>query len=412
MAYSAARSSLVKLDATPSFAFNNLTATPHALAFAHRDAVYALPAAAVNTGKAALEKVTLREPGSAVTQAAWVTLSHGRPLLVVTSREAVAFYPSALKTAVAESPCFHRALGDVEGANADGRKAEVHYFRGIAAVPGADTVLVGTSWGDVLAFGVGRPQAVGGPTPVTLRGVLQGAHTAPITAIAADDKYIVTADDTGVVAQWAAPELSGAAVGSAASWTPALLARHDGPAIDAGGSRAGAGAAGSPCTCVGIAMSAAVIAGYADGHVRVYRAGVSAAAPAGGAGGWGLAQAKAALAAGRFLEVQAAAHARAVTALAVHPQLPTFATVGEDGVTCVWSLPELPAAAMAAAAGDAGKGVGRLLLDLATRVPTCVHTGVAFVAPAGSGGPGGATGAHLAVASYDCAMLRVYLASG
>ena len=58
-----------------------------------------------------------------------------------------------------------------------------------------------------------------------------------------------------------------------------------------------------------------VIGGFACGHIRVFRIGVKAAI------------------------VEISAHARCVTALAIHPSLPLFASVGEDTVLNVFNVP-------------------------------------------------------------------------
>ncbi len=139
-----------------------------------------------------------------------------------------------------------------------------------------------------------------------------------------------------------------------------------------------------PATSVAIILGGAVAAGFADGHVRVFRVGAGAAA---------------------FCEVEAAAHARAVTALATHPSLPTFASVSEDGTACVWSLPAVAAAAVAGGGTPAAGGsVGRIILDMAARQEAnCVPTGAAFVTHEGG------RGVHLAVTSYDAMHLRVFL---
>ncbi len=70
MAYAADRRSTVKLDASPSMLFNNLTTSTSMCAFAHKDAVYLLDLRAVDSrAPATLEKLPLKDPLSGVTQA-------------------------------------------------------------------------------------------------------------------------------------------------------------------------------------------------------------------------------------------------------------------------------------------------------------------------------------------------------
>jgi hypothetical protein len=176
---------------------------------------------------------------------------------------------------------------------------------------------------------------------------------------------IVTGDDVGVVAQWAVPS-----AGSASA--PALIARHD-----KGG--------GAPVTSVGIVLGAALVAAYADGFIRVFAAGGS-------------------------LAVEVVAHARAVGALATQAAVPTFASVGDDGVVNVWTLPELAARRGGGGSGSSGSagggsaggtGVGPLVLTMSSKA-AAIHCGAAFFAPAA------APAAVLAVAAYDTRALLVF----
>jgi hypothetical protein len=172
-----------------------------------------------------------------------------------------------------------------------------------------------------------------------------------------------------------------------------------------------------------------LFAGYASGHVRVFRAGTDPTS--------------------RVLEAEIAAHARCVTAVAAHPLSPTFVSVGEDCVVNVWSLPPeaggpavggasgaaagggggsssastaavtvvagggtatgagaalVPPAASGAGGGRGGGAAAKVLLDMSSSVPHALLTGAAFVAH-----PDGAdAGVHIVTAAYDWLSLRVF----
>ena len=193
------------------------------------------------------------------------------------------------------------------------------------------------------------------------------------------DRYVVSGDDSGVVCQWT----FGGSV-SAPSKPLALIAKHD-----KGG--------GVPCTSLGIVQSTAAAAGFADGHIRIYHLGSWEDGKGAGVGSPASASVE-----GRFLEVEAMAHVGACTALAVHPKLPAFATAGQDGVVCVWSLPELAGVKVAAIPT---KSVGRLVLDLCSRLSkAAMFTGLGF-APA----PGSGNVFHLLLAAYDSLIMHVLL---
>jgi WD40 repeat protein len=164
----------------------------------------------------------------------------------------------------------------------------------------------------------------------------------------------------------------------------ALLAKHD-----KGG--------GVPCTALGIVHGVAAPAGFADGHIRIFHLGDCEDGGEGKDGGVSKASAH-----GRFMEVEAMAHVGACSALAVHPRLPVFATAGQDGVVCIWSLPEI---AGLKHSGTPSKSVGRLVLDLCSRVSkTALLTGLGFAPAPGSGGV-----YHLLLAAYDSLSMVVQL---
>lgn len=181
----------VALTVTPSFAFGNLTACAHSVAFAHKDAVYALGSSALDgRGAASLKRVALKDEGGAsVTSCAWVQLSRsGRASLAVASRDAVTvFAPNGAYSSFA--PHAHCALADVPALA--GRPPGVHFLRGLAVLPEHGLLLVGTSWGDVVVLRVGGGGGgAGAPAALTQAAVLSGAHSAAISAIAADDRCV------------------------------------------------------------------------------------------------------------------------------------------------------------------------------------------------------------------------------
>jgi hypothetical protein len=77
-----------------------------------------------------------------------------------------------------------------------------------------------------------------------------------------------------------------------------------------------------------------------------------------------------------------------------------FASVSEDSVLNVWSMPEL-----SQSTGGGGGGRGKVVLDMTARLTDLTLTGVQFVSPAGSR----SAVPHIAVASYDVHQLRVFL---
>lgn len=233
-------------------------------------------------------------------------------------------------------------------------------------------------------------------------------------------RFILSGDDMGVVCQWGVAPLSGEGGGSSSSSSkqppPPLLAKYSSSSsapiplstATSSSSSSSSKSGGVPCTSIGIVAGVAGVAGYADGRVRVYMLG------SGGAAEGSTTTATASATTGRFLEGEAGGHSGAVTGLALHPRLPAFATCGQDGVVCVWSLPELAGVKAGMGGGGGGgasgaggpKSTGKLVLDFCHRVSkTAVLTGVGF-APA----PGNSSNAyHLLATSYDTLTLTVFL---
>jgi hypothetical protein len=197
MAYSASRTMLLRIDKSPSYLWNNLASSGESLAWARNETVIVLRGAAwdarSDSSSATLECLTVSKNGAHVTSLAWVTLTRGTHLLTATSHEEFVVFSPTGHSIIMSIPIKSLSTDILR----DRLPAE-HFFRGIAMVRGGasggglDVVLVGTSWGDVLAW---RLNSVGTATTTTATAadmqvacILKGAHTAPIVAITADEK--------------------------------------------------------------------------------------------------------------------------------------------------------------------------------------------------------------------------------
>jgi WD40 repeat protein len=282
--------------------------------------------------------------------------------------------------------------------------------------------VVGTSWGDILVAKyseeTGREMTVStalaagslrndSPKDDAAAGTGSGSgskgHLAAVNCMGFESASgtLFSGDDTGTVIQWQLPDMH-----------PRSLFEGK----------------GYPCTAVACSPRAGGIAicGFACGHVRIFGASMACTHPA---------LPSHSLPGPQHMPVhmpalvEVAAHARPVTALALHPGLATFATVGEDSVLNVWSLglaavatPPAPhqlpdsaggGAAAEAKADDAADGclapISKLLLDSSLFLGDCIPTGVQFVRRTGGLVRGGGrpdqapaqAAPHLAVASYD-----------
>ncbi len=187
MAYAESRTFTLKVDASPSFFFNNLAASPDARAWAHHGEVAVVRPAAwearSDADGAADERLVASRGGAAVTSLAWVAEpgrgGAGAALLAATTREEFVLFARG-----GGAPALSVALKALPAALLGGRAPASHFFRGVAGARAAGLVLVGTSWGDILTWRVGA--AVGGGAQVA--DVMKGAHAAAIVAIAADDE--------------------------------------------------------------------------------------------------------------------------------------------------------------------------------------------------------------------------------
>jgi WD40 repeat protein len=379
-------------------------------ALVHKDDVHVYDTLIID-GKTSIpsQKLALKDVAP-VTQIAWLSLANQKGILAVTTQAGFSLWASDLRCIVSFK------LESYTGIPPDA--VAHHFMRGITAVPALNTVLLGCSNGQVLrvtlaassetpasstaaaASSAGTVIADNGKEVVTMLAPLWD-HSASIASLAADDRYIISGDDVGIVTQWD-------------SNTGAVLVRHnDNSGRAESGLRIPPGAA---VTCLAMQDDVAV-AGYADGLIRVFRLG--------GAASNGK----------RYCETEVSAHSRPITALSMQPSKPTFATVGLDSLVCVWTLPHMrkestPASAAAAASpsrpssranstdskhstaadGDvgaslvSGTGAPAILLDFSHSLADCLCTGVQWI------GTSAKTGTlHVAVASYDNHVIRVFL---
>ena len=220
--YSPTRFSALKLDATPSFQFSNLTSNADVIAYSHGQTVHVLPTSALaDVGKrsatfklqlgAAAASGSCAVPGAAaaaataaaaaaasgqpapqpefvvsgdsVTQVAAVSLEAGRLLVATTPTSFHVFSCSDFGSAQATAPrpLFTRHLVDCGAAVLGQRSAGSHFFRGIGGCHQHNCLLVGTSFGDILAWRVEG-------TVLTLVQTLTGGHSSAITSIHSDER--------------------------------------------------------------------------------------------------------------------------------------------------------------------------------------------------------------------------------
>lgn len=194
-----------KLDTTPSMLWGNLSACPRTgvLAFAHVNAAVvcgstleAATSSSDGTGRTwrlpppPSVGAALRAP-SPVVQAAWVDFAAVGPLLAVCTHADVSLYAGVTAPGWRPRPaawvCTLAALPEKDAPPGGAATLEAHFFRGVASLPARNVLLVGTSWGDVLAWHV---EGDGASIRMRPCGALRGAHQAPITSIAADNECV------------------------------------------------------------------------------------------------------------------------------------------------------------------------------------------------------------------------------
>lgn len=382
---------VISCSTTPSLLFNNLCALRSKCAFIHKDEVFMLAAKGLDlvrddqpvirripiTGNAALSldvvagsmeistpfvrdsSVTSSSnppppasPSSPVHQVSFVTVG-GLTLLAVATRAGFSVWGGEdFGTLI-----YKRLLIDC---GVPDEVAGAQFTRGLSGSP-CSAILCGTSWGEILVSAFKEDVGTLAKIPS-----LKGGHKASITSIATCDLYIATADDAGIIAQWTISDFSSHVAFTKSNMVPFSHLNHGG---------------GFPCTSIAIQESI-LIAGYASGHVRIFRQR--------GGNGEPLKPS--------FLEAEIAAHARTLTALAIHPTRPTFATVGEDSMLRVWSLPSAQVNG-----GSASSTRSKVLIDMQAEIKDRLLTGVSFLESS-------TTTAHVCVSMYDVSALYVYLA--
>lgn len=384
---------IIPCSATPSLLFNNLTVTRTTLAFIHKDEVFMLAAKGGDlvrddqplirripiTGNASLSLDVVAgsmeistpfvrdssasppssatppaSPSSPVHQVSFVNVG-GITLLAVATRAGFSIWGGE-----DFGTLFHKRL--LSDCGVPEEVAGAQFARGLSGSP-CSAVLCGTSWGDILVSAF--KEDIGTITKVSS---LKGGHKASITSIATSDLYIATADDAGVIAQWTISDFSSHVAQTKSGMAPISQLDHGG---------------GFPCTSIAI-QDSLLIAGYASGHVRLFRQR--------GGNGEPLKPS--------FLEAELAAHARTLTALAVHPTRPTFATVGEDSTLRVWSI---PSTTVQQTNNGSALTRSKILIDMQAEIKDRLLTGVSFVEST-------SLTAHVCVSMYDVAALHVFLA--
>jgi WD40 repeat protein len=376
----------IPCSATPSLLFNNLTAIRSKVAFVHKDEVFMIAAKGgdlvrddqplirripiTGNGSLSLDVVAgsmeistpfatssippPASPSSPVHQVSFVNVG-GLTLLAVATRAGFSIWGGE-----DFGTLFHKRL--LSDCGVPEEVAGAQFARGLSGSP-CSAVLCGTSWGEILVSAF--KEDVGTITKVSS---LKGGHKAAITSIATSDLYIATADDSGVIAQWTISDFSSHVAQTKSGMAPLSQLDHGG---------------GFPCTSIAI-QDNLLIAGYASGHVRIFKQRGGIGEPLKPS----------------ILEAELAAHARTLTALAIHPSRPTFATVGEDCTVRVWSIPNTTSQQ---ASNGCTTSRSKILIDMQAEIKDRLLTGVSFLESSSST-------AHVCVSMYDFASLHVFLA--
>eukprot|EP00743_Colponemidia_sp_Colp-15_P001473 GILK01001612.1.p1 GENE.GILK01001612.1~~GILK01001612.1.p1 ORF type:complete len:337 (-),score=44.81 GILK01001612.1:145-1122(-) len=313
----------VLLSGSPSLGFNNLSYDGHNFVYAQGDEVY-LADPSVSEATIASSPTSYRDAAS-VMQAKFVNVGQ-RPLLVLTT-----LFGAQIWNADGSRMLFFLPASSGRPVPAD----QQSFFRGIALVRSEDQreqICVGTSAGDVLVITVDSGN-------FSLADTLS-VHESSITDLAFSSTgrrpFLASSDDTGHISVWSTPNADGF--------------KHKGMLR------------GPTCLISSLcAMDNMVIAGYASGHIRIFDTSAM------------------------VIQVEIAAHVRSINALALHPSKPLLASVAEDTVVNVWSLPTADSPDVA--------------LLFAAAVPDQLLTGVTFWGP---------THDNLAVSSYDVDHIRVW----
>lgn len=208
MVYSSTRISELKVDMTPSFLWSNLTTNSTHLAFSNRSTV-------VVCGVSCLSDLSTVAPSAkitpsplsdgvvsspSITHTALVTLDNGKFLVVTTPTTLVVYDGGSVGvesgSAAPPTPLLRQELAHLDAATLESRRVDSHFFRGVGGVPSLNTLLVGTSWGAILAWRVERRSSAGYALThtYTIPGGSGGVgHGAPINCIHADEKCVCVA---------------------------------------------------------------------------------------------------------------------------------------------------------------------------------------------------------------------------
>eukprot|EP00003_Mantamonas_plastica_P031184 TRINITY_DN799_c0_g1_i1.p1 TRINITY_DN799_c0_g1~~TRINITY_DN799_c0_g1_i1.p1 ORF type:complete len:365 (-),score=99.48 TRINITY_DN799_c0_g1_i1:1479-2573(-) len=261
--------------------FNQLSCNGTTMAYFHRYEIHLANESACDTGKAPATVRAHVHNSADVTQVKWCK----EDLLVMTHVEGLQMF-SGKK---ASKRVFEYLTPVVEGTE------QVVAMNGIGFVNGTNQVVAGSSTGDLYVFD--EPEGSSSVVICEKPTAVVSIDNQTIMAVATDE----TDKESNIVA---VSDVDGNLRVLEASkdqeyTTIATLDMEDRDCA----------------TCLGV-RGDNVIAGYTSGHIRVFS----------------IKQQR--------MIVEIAAHARAVSALSMHPSESQFATVGEDTAVFVWTLPD------------------------------------------------------------------------
>mmetsp|Transcript_2441 Transcript_2441/g.7161 ORF Transcript_2441/g.7161 Transcript_2441/m.7161 type:complete len:331 (+) Transcript_2441:64-1056(+) len=323
-----------QIDATASLGLNNLSAHGSMLALASKHRV---PIVNAETATSSTVATIISKDEAAVVQCKWCTFDEGTAYLVLALKTGVQVWSADGKRMYLWAPLVQ--VKDLGTAPFD---PDMH-CSGIAAfsIAGKDCLCVGTSTGVVLIFHHEGAQSAF--TMVHSLRAKAAGETEPcvsaLDALARDGSVqLARADDAGTIQLWRSV---------------------DGQNFDLGAAIAAEGLA-----CTGVCLRGNLVASaYSNGEIRVHSSHSGT------------------------LLASAAAHARWINALALHPSEMVLATASEDTHVSVWALEEA--------------GESATLSKVAYwSAPDALFCGVAFH------GPGGNT---VTASAYDSATLMSWM---
>ncbi|XP_005088939.1 WD repeat-containing protein 54 [Aplysia californica] len=217
-------------------------------------------------------QVACKEPSAAqglpfVMQSKWVILP-SRTVLVLTTHRGIQIYEPDGSAMI-----YWHALSD--------SMDKSNYGKGICGA-GDNLICVGTESGAILVFEI-PPKG----TNVTLFDTVKG-HKSPITDLAAEGEFMVSADDLGTIMVWRC---------SGSKFSQVSCVRG----------------CGWPCNSVAV-WKDVVVGGFSSGHIRVYNA------------------------ASGTLGAEVTAHARSINAVHVACESGMLLTVSDDTFLKIWQL--------------------------------------------------------------------------